>query len=84
MSTADEIMHALQQTGTGVGQGIAAANGAKGKTEQAIAQATALGSRDKIAEYNALKAAIEEAITALNGGQEKVVQALNRARAAAG
>lgn len=84
MSTADEIMQALQQTGAGLGQGIAAANGAKGKAEQAITQAAALGSRDKVAEYTAVKAAIEEAIASMTASQEKVVQALNKTRAAAG
>jgi len=84
LSTADEIMQALQQSGAGVGQGIAAANAAKGKAEQAIAQSAALGTQDKIAQFTALKDAIEELIASLNGSREKAAQVLARARAAAG
>lgn len=71
MSTSDEILQALQQAGAGIGQGLAAANAAKAKTEQAIQQAAALGSRDKIAEFTALKAAIDELIASLSATREK-------------
>lgn len=84
MSTADEILNALQQSGAGVGQGLAGATAAKAKAEQAIAQSATLGTRDKIAEFTALKAAIEELIATLNGTQEKAAQIVARARAAAG
>jgi hypothetical protein len=54
------------------------------KAEQAIAQSAALGARDKIAEYTALKNAIEELIASLTGSRDKAVQVLARGRAAAG
>lgn len=84
MSTADEILNALQQSGAGIGQGLAGATAAKAKAEQAVAQSAALGARDKIAEFTALNAAIEELIASLNGTQEKAAQVIARARAAAG
>lgn len=84
MTTSDEILGALQQAGGGVGQALAGANAAKVKTEQAIQQSAALGARDKIAEFTALKAAIEELIASLAATQEKAAQVGARARAAAG
>lgn len=84
MSTTDEILQALGQAGVAVAQGLAAANGARGKAEQAIAQSAALGAQDKIREYSALKGVIDELIATLNGSREKAVQVLARARAAAG
>jgi hypothetical protein len=84
LSTADEIMQALQQAGAGVGQGVAAATAAKGKAEQAIAQSSALGAQDKIAQFTAVKNAIEELIAGLNGSREKAAGVVARARAAAG
>jgi hypothetical protein len=84
LSTSDEILQALQQAGAGVGQGVTAANAAKAKAEQAIAQSAALGARDKIAEYTALKNSIEELIASLTGSRDKAAQVLAQARAAAG
>jgi hypothetical protein len=84
VSTSDEILQGLQQAGAGVGQSLAAAAQAKQRTEAQIATMAAAGIRDKIAEYTAVKAAIEETIASLNGSREKLVQTLNRARAAAG
>lgn len=84
MTTAEEILNALQQSGAGVGQGVAAATAAKQKTEAQIAQMAAAGVRDKVAEYTAVKAVIEDAIVSLAASREKVVQALNKARAASG
>jgi hypothetical protein len=84
VSTAEEILQALQQVGAGINQGLAAANAAKGKSEQAIQQSVALGHRDAIAQYTALKNAIEELIATLNGNREKAAQVAAQARAAAG
>ncbi|GAA1025584.1 hypothetical protein GCM10009557_00040 [Virgisporangium ochraceum] len=84
MSTTQEIQQALQQTGAGVSQALAAANAAKAKAEQAIAQSVALGGRDVIAEFTALKNAINELIASLNGSREKVIQVAARARPAGG
>jgi hypothetical protein len=84
LSTSDEILQALQQVGAAVGQSLAAANGAKAKSEQAIQQSVALGNRDAIAQYTALKNAVEELIATLNGSHEKAAQVLARARAATG
>ena len=84
MSTSEEILQALQHVGNAVGQGLAAADAAKGRSEQAIQQSVALGNRDAIAQYSALKNAIEELITNLQGSREKAVQVAARARAAAG
>lgn len=84
MSTSDEILNALQQAGAGAGQALAAANAAKAKSEQAIQQSAALGARDKIAEFTALKAAIEELLANMAGTQDKAGQVIARARAAAG
>jgi hypothetical protein len=82
--TSDEILGALQQVGGGVEQALAGATAAKTKAEQAIAQSAALGARDKIAEFTAVKAAIEELIATLTGAREKAAQVAARARAAAG
>ena len=84
MSTSDEILAALQQSGAGVGHALAGANAAKTKAEQAIQQSTALGARDKIAEYTALKVAIDELIATLTATREKAAQVVARAGAAAG
>ena len=84
MSTSEEIAGALQQVGAGVGQCLAAATAAKGKAEQAIQQSVALGNRDAIAQYTAIKNAIEELIATLTGSREKTAQVLARARAALG
>lgn len=84
MSTSEEILQALQQAGAGVGQGVAGANAAKSKAEQAITQSAALGARDKIAQYTALKNSIDELIASLNGSREKAAQVMAQARAAAG
>jgi hypothetical protein len=84
LSTTEEIQQALQQAGAGVGQAFAAANAAKAKAEQAIAQSVALGRRDVIGEYTALKNAIEELIASLTASREKAVQVAARARAAGG
>src|SRR5690349_1763047 len=83
LSTADEIMQALQRSGAGVGQGISAATVAKAKAGQAVAQSAALGAHDKIAQFTALKNAIEELIASLSGSREKTAQVVARARAAA-
>ena len=84
LSTSDEILQSLAGVGQGVGQALAAANAAKAKTEQAVQQAAALGARDKIAEFTALKTALDELIASLGGSQEKSTQVVARARAAAG
>ena len=84
MSTSEEILQALQQAGAAVGQSIIAANAAKAKAEQAITQSAALGARDKIAQYTALKNSIEELIASLTASRERAVQASARTRAAAG
>ena len=84
MSTAHEILQALQQAGAGVTQGLSAGTAAAGKAEQAIQQSAALGAQDKIVQFQGVKAAIEEAIASMNATREKVVQAAAKARAAAG
>jgi hypothetical protein len=84
LSTSEEILQALQQVGGTVGQSLAAANAAKAKSEQAIQQSVALGNRDAIAQYSALKNAIEELIATLNQTRERAAQVMARARAAAG
>lgn len=84
MTTSDEILGALQQASGGVGQALTGATAAKAKAEQAIAQSAALGARDKIAEFTAVKAAIEELIASLTATREKTAQVVARARAAAG
>jgi signal transduction protein with GAF and PtsI domain len=84
LSTSEEIAQALQQAEDGVGQSIAAANTAKDKTEEVITQLSALGVQDKIAEFSALKDAIEALITSLDGSRDKAEQVLAQARAAAG
>lgn len=84
MSTSEEILQALQQVGAGMIQSIGAANAAKEKAEQAVTQSAALGARDKIAEFTALKNSIEELIASLTGSQEKAAQVVAQARAAAG
>lgn len=68
MSTSEEILQALQQAESGVGQGVTSAVAAKGKAEQAVVQSTALGVRDKIVEFTALKTAIEELISSVTSG----------------
>jgi hypothetical protein len=84
LSTSEEIVQALQQAGATVSQSLAAATAAKGKSEQAIQQSVALGNREAIAQYTALKGAIEELIGALTASREKASQVAARARAAAG
>jgi hypothetical protein len=84
VTTSDEILGALQQVGGGVGPALAAANAAKVKTEEMIRQMAATGVRDKVAEYTAVKAAIEELIASLTASREKAGQVIVRARAAAG
>ncbi len=84
MSTSEEIAAAVQQAGAGVGQALAAANGAKGKAEQAIQQSVALGDRDAIARYTSIKNAVEELISTLNTSREKAGQVMAQARAALG
>jgi hypothetical protein len=84
VATSDEIIQGLQQAEAGIKQGISSANAAKGKAEQAIQQSAALGAQDKVTQFKGVKTAIEQAITSMAASQEKVVQALNKAQAAAG